>query len=95
MNSLIVTNLKDLIYANQAKSDIFHQSSEFQKVMNILKAGFRQGDGFHQGIELHQCEEFHQYDEFHQNYELYQYDEFHLYDELHLYHEFHQCQGLC
>ena len=48
--------LKDLIYANQAKSDIFHQSSEFQKVLNILKAGFQQGDGFHQGIDLHQCE---------------------------------------
>ena len=47
MNSIIVTKLKDLIYANQAKSDIFHQSSEFQ-----------QGDGFHQGNELHQCENF-------------------------------------
>ena len=57
--------LKDLIYANWAKSYIFHQSSEFQKMMNILKAGFQQGGGFHQGIEPHQCEEFQQYDEFH------------------------------
>ena len=38
--------LKDLIYADQANSDIFHQSSEFQKMMNILKAGFQQGDQF-------------------------------------------------
>ena len=74
MNFIIVTKLKDLIYAIQAKSDIFHQNSEFQKVMNILKAGFQHGERFHQGIELHQCEEFHQYDKFHQIYEVHQYD---------------------
>ena len=78
--------LKDLIYANSAKSDIFHQSSECQNVMNILKDGFHEGDGFHQGNELHQCEEYHQYDEFNQIYEFHQYDEFHLYVELHQYH---------
>ena len=44
--------------------------------MNILKAGFQQGDGFHQGIELQQCEEVQQYDEFHQNDEFHRNDEF-------------------
>ena len=71
-NSII---LKDLIYANKAKSVIY-----FNKILNFFKSGFQLGDRFNQGIELHQCEEFHQYDEFHQHFEFPKYPEFHQYD---------------